>query len=154
MSSAGIMRSEILEQPLIAANLLVRERRGLESLVVQLKRKKPVGIVLAARGSSDHAATYARYLLEYLLGIPTQLAAPSLVSIYGAKPHLKDYLVIGVSQSGEGPDINSVIKAAAKSGALTLGVTNNPKIRLGQGGVACPGFRRRQRRGRGRHQDF
>jgi glucosamine--fructose-6-phosphate aminotransferase (isomerizing) len=128
--SSEIMRSEILEQPAVCAKLLERETPGLEKVVAGLKKKKPVGIVLAARGSSDHAATYARYLLEHLTGIPTHLAAPSLVTIYGAKPTFKNYLVIGVSQSGQGPDINAVVQEATRQGAMTIGVTNDPKSGL------------------------
>jgi glucosamine--fructose-6-phosphate aminotransferase (isomerizing) len=128
--SADIMRSEILEQPEVCARLLGREEKGLARLVAGLKKKKPAGILLAARGSSDHAATYARYLLEYLTGIPTHLAAPSLVTIFKAKPDFRNYLVIGVSQSGQGPDINAVMKLAAKQGAVTLGVTNDPSSGL------------------------
>src|SRR5262245_58256936 len=124
--SANIMRSEILEQPGVCARLFAREMPGLLKLVKELKRRPPKGVVLAARGSSDHAATYARYLFEYLSGIPTHLAAPSLVTIYRAKPDFRDYLVLGVSQSGQGPDINAVVGLATKQGALTLGVTNDP----------------------------
>jgi glucosamine--fructose-6-phosphate aminotransferase (isomerizing) len=128
--SADIMRSEILEQPSVCARLLEREESGLSKLVAQLKRKKPAGIVLAARGSSDHAATYARYLLEYLTGVPTHLAAPSLVTIYKVKPDFRNYLVVGVSQSGQGPDINAVVAEATRQGAMTIGVTNNPSSGL------------------------
>lgn len=128
--SADIMRSEILEQPSVCARLLTREEAGLLKVIQKLKKKKPVGIVLAARGSSDHAATYARYLLEYLTGIPTHLAAPSLVTMYKTKPDFRNYLVIGVSQSGQGPDINAVIAEATRQGAMTIGVTNDPKSGL------------------------
>jgi glucosamine--fructose-6-phosphate aminotransferase (isomerizing) len=128
--SADIMRSEILEQPSVCARLLEREESGLAKLVAQLKKRKPAGIVLAARGSSDHAATYARYLLEYLTGIPTHLAAPSLVTIYKVRPDFRNYLVVGVSQSGQGPDINAVMAEATRQGAITIGITNDPKSGL------------------------
>jgi glucosamine--fructose-6-phosphate aminotransferase (isomerizing) len=128
--SADIMRSEILEQPSVCARLLEREEPGLAKVVASFRKKKPVGILLAARGSSDHAATYARYLLEYLTGVPTHLAAPSLVTIYKVKPDFRNYLVIGVSQSGQGPDINAVVSEATRQGAMTIGVTNDPKSGL------------------------
>ncbi len=128
--SADIMRSEILEQPSVCARLLDREEAGLRKLVASLKARKPKGIVLAARGSSDHAAIYARYLLEMLTGLPVSLAAPSLVTIYKAKPVFKDYLVVGVSQSGQGPDINAIVAEASRQGAITLGVTNDNKSGL------------------------
>ncbi len=128
--SAEIMRSEILEQPHACARLLAREYAPLQKLASRLRKRPPAGIVLAARGSSDHAAVYARYLLEHLTGIPTCLAAPSLVTIFKTKPHFKNYLVIGVSQSGQGPDINAVVSEASRQGALTLGVTNDPRSGL------------------------
>jgi glucosamine--fructose-6-phosphate aminotransferase (isomerizing) len=125
-----IMHSEILQQPSVCDQLLHREASTVTALVKRLKAKPPKGIVIAARGSSDHAGIYGRYLLEHLVGLPVVLAAPSLVTIYKAKPRFKDYLVIGVSQSGQGPDINAVIKLAASQGAETLGITNDPKSGL------------------------
>lgn len=128
--SAEIMATEIQQQPEVCARLLTREEPGLLKLTAALRKRKPAGILLAARGSSDHAAVYGRYLLEHLTGIPTSLAAPSLVTIYKAKPRMKDYVVIGVSQSGQGPDINAVVKLASQQGALTIGITNDPKSGL------------------------
>ncbi|MES2201458.1 MAG: SIS domain-containing protein [candidate division FCPU426 bacterium] len=128
--SAEIMRREILEQPAVCDTLLSREEASLAPLVRRLQKDPPLGIVLAARGSSDHAATYARYFLEYMTGIPTLLAAPSLVSVYKRRPDFRRYLVIGVSQSGQGPDINAVMAEAARQGARTLGITNDPKSGL------------------------
>lgn len=127
---AEIMHAEILQQPRVCADLLEREAPGLLKVVKALKARPPKGILMAARGSSDHAAIYGRYLLEHLVGVPVALAAPSLVTIYKAKPRLKDWLVIGVSQSGQGPDINAVIHQAARGGAFTLGVTNDPQSGL------------------------
>src|SRR5579863_3766741 len=111
------MREEILEQPALCASLFMREAPGLLRFRAEIRKRKPQGIILAARGSSDHAAMYGRYLLEYLTGIPTQLAAPSLFTSYARKPHLKKYLVIGISQSGQGPDVNTVIAEARRQGA-------------------------------------
>jgi len=127
---AEVMHSEIVQQPSVCADLLRREEPGLAAIVKRLKARPPRGIVLAARGSSDHAAVYGRYLLEHLTGVPVSLAAPSLVTLYKARPNYKDYLVIGVSQSGQGPDINAVIKLASAQGALTIGITNDPKSGL------------------------
>ena len=128
--SAEIMALEIQQQPEVCSRLLTREEPGLLKLVAKLRAKRPAGILLAARGSSDHAAVYGRYLLEHLTGIPTSLAAPSLVTLYKAKPRMKDYVVIGVSQSGQGPDINAVVKLASSQGAMTIGITNDPKSGL------------------------
>jgi glucosamine--fructose-6-phosphate aminotransferase (isomerizing) len=127
---AEVMHSEILQQPKVCADLIRREEPGLAKLVAKFKAKPPKGILMAARGSSDHAAIYGRYLLEHLTGVPVALAAPSLVTTYKAKPRLKDWLVIGVSQSGQGPDINAVVSQATKQGAFTIGITNDPKSGL------------------------
>ena len=127
---AEIMHSEILSQPRVCADLIEREAPRLLKVIKALKAKPPKGILMAARGSSDHAAIYGRYLLEHLVGVPVALAAPSLITTYGAKPRLKDWLVIGVSQSGQGPDINAVVRQAARQGAYTIGITNDPKSGL------------------------
>ncbi|MBT2824609.1 SIS domain-containing protein, partial [Staphylococcus coagulans] len=81
-------------------------------------------IVLVARGSSDNASLFGRYLLEVTTGIPVSLAAPAVYTLYNAKPRLKRALVVGVSQSGEGTDINQVLETAKESGAFTVAVTN------------------------------
>ncbi|MEO7659208.1 MAG: SIS domain-containing protein, partial [Pyrinomonadaceae bacterium] len=77
-----------------------------------------------ARGSSDNASLFGRYLIEVTAGIPVSLSAPSVYTLYKAKLNLSRALVIGVSQSGEGDDINIVLESAKKSGAHTLGITN------------------------------
>ena len=82
------------------------------------------GVVLAARGSSDNAAMWARYALELATGRPVVLAAPSLVTRYGARTDHRGWLVIAVSQSGGTPEITTVLEAAARTGAATLAVTN------------------------------
>ncbi len=88
-------------------------------------REKDVDLIfLVARGSSDNAALLGRYLLEITTGIPVSLAAPSVFTLYKAKLKLNRALVVGVSQSGEGADINQVLESAKKSGAFTLGITN------------------------------
>jgi glucosamine--fructose-6-phosphate aminotransferase (isomerizing) len=79
-----------------------------------------------SRGSSDNAALFGRYLLEITTGIPVSLSAPSVHTLYGAKLNLQHALVIGVSQSGEGEDINQVLENARDGGAFTVGITNEP----------------------------
>lgn len=127
---AEVMHREILQQPDVCAKLLEREAPALAKLVAGFKAKPPKGILMAARGSSDHAAIYGRYLLEHLTGVPVALAAPSLITTYKAQPRLKEWLVIGVSQSGQGPDINAVVAQASRQGAMTIGLTNDPKSGL------------------------
>lgn len=84
-------------------------------------------IVLVARGTSDNAAIFGRYFLELTTGIPVSLAAPSLHTLYHAKVDLRDALVIGVSQSGAGTDINLVLESARRNGAYTIAITNEAK---------------------------
>jgi glucosamine--fructose-6-phosphate aminotransferase (isomerizing) len=85
---------------------------------------RPRLIILAARGTSDNAACFGRYLLEITTGIPVSLAAPSIFTLYGAKVDLAGALVIAISQSGESTDTNLVLERAKAQGALTVGITN------------------------------
>jgi glucosamine--fructose-6-phosphate aminotransferase (isomerizing) len=89
-------------------------------------------VVLAARGTSDHAALYAKYLIEVVLQLPAGLASPSTISAYGAKPDFRDVLVFGVSQSGGSPDLIRYLQVARAQGALTVAVTNNADSELAQ----------------------
>lgn len=124
-SRAGrFMLGEIYEQPRVLAHLWEKERPRVRALSRRLRQRPPVAVVLAARGSSDNAALYGRYLIESTLKIPTSLAAPSVVTLYEARLRLENFLVIGLSQSGESPDIVQFVDAARRAGALTVGITN------------------------------
>jgi glucosamine--fructose-6-phosphate aminotransferase (isomerizing) len=120
------MLSEITEQPKALAKTISEERNKLASLGKLLKSREIDLIVLVARGSSDNASLFGRYLLEITTGIPVSLSAPSVHTIYNAKLKLDHALVVGVSQSGEGEDINRVLENARSSGAFTVGITNEP----------------------------
>ena len=120
----SLMLSEIGEQPEVLENTIKAERAKIEKLGAFLRRKDIDLIVLVARGSSDNASLFGRYLLEITCGIPVSLSAPSVYTLYDAKLKLGRALVIGVSQSGEGIDINRVLESAKTSGAFTLGITN------------------------------
>ncbi len=120
----SLMLAEIAEQPTVLEKTIRLETGKLKKLGVFL-RERPIDlIVLVARGSSDNAAFFGRYLLEITTGIPVSLSAPSVFTLYNARLKLNRALVIGVSQSGEGADINQVLESAKKSGAFTLGITN------------------------------
>ena len=126
----SILAAEIQQQPDIIANLL---RSPHFSQVAQAVREaNPQHVVIAARGTSDNAARYAQYLFGIHLGLPVALAAPSITSMYGKTIRYRDTLVIGISQSGSGTDVNQVISEAAEQGALTIGITNNPDSALGK----------------------
>src|SRR5687768_9189045 len=118
------MLHEIAEQPAALLKTIQEERSKVERLGASLKRRDIDLIVLVARGSSDNAALFGRYLLEVTTGIPVSLAAPSVHTIYNARLKLDRALVIGVSQSGEGEDINLVLENARAGGACTVGMTN------------------------------
>lgn len=118
------MLQEIAEQPVALEQTLSAEANKYVSLAGVLSRKEIDIVVIVARGSSDNASLFGRYLIEVTAGIPVSLAAPSVYTLYNAKLNLSRALVIGVSQSGEGDDINLVLESAKKSGAFTLGITN------------------------------
>ncbi len=120
----SLMLSEIAEQPEVLENTINFERAKIKKLGSFLRGKDIDLIVLVARGSSDNASLFGRYLLEITCGIPVSLAAPSVYTLYNAKLKLNRALVIGVSQSGEGVDINNVLESAKTSGAFTIGITN------------------------------
>ena len=120
----SIMLDEIAEQP-AALEKTVREERGkIERLARELKRRGIELVVLVARGSSDNAAQFGRYLLEIAAGVPVSLSAPSVYTLYNARLRCDRALFVGVSQSGEGEDINFVLDRARAGGAFTVGITN------------------------------
>src|SRR6201990_2543658 len=126
-SDVSLMLEEISQQPEALARTIAEERSKVERLGEFLRARGPDLIVLVARGSSDNAALFGRYLLEVTPGIPVALAAPSVVTLYGARLKLERALVIGVSQSGEGEDINRVLADARAGGACcTVGITHEP----------------------------
>src|SRR5713226_5278841 len=126
------MLQEIIEQPPALRKTIAEERGKVERLGHSLKQRDLDLIVLVARGSSDNAALFGRYLLEITTGIPVSLSAPSVHTLYQAKLNLKRALVVGVSQSGEGEDINRVMENARECGAFTVGITNEPASSMGR----------------------
>ena len=119
-------RDEIGEQPLLAKRMLAESRSAVASIASRLRTSKPRGFVIVARGSSDHAALYAKYLFGVRNHTMVTLAAPSLFTSYGSPPSLDGQCVIGISQSGESPDVIAVINEAVRQGAVTLAITNDP----------------------------
>lgn len=97
---------------------------AVEAAVARLREFAPTAIVTCARGSSDHAATYAKYLFETQLGLVTASAAPSITSVYLAQPTLKGMLYVAISQSGKSPDLLASVTQAKAAGALTLAFVN------------------------------
>ncbi len=120
------MLDEIVEQPEALARTIEAERGKIAKLGKFLRARDIELIVLVARGSSDNAALFGRYLMEITTGIPVSLSAPSVHTLYRATLRLRRAVVIGVSQSGEGEDIIQVLENARSSGAYTIGITNEP----------------------------
>lgn len=118
------MLEEIRQQPVVLERTLSGEIRRVERFKRLVEKHKPRLIVLVARGTSDNAALFGRYLLEITTGIPVSLAAPSIYTLYQAKVDYRDTLVVAISQSGESTDTNLVLERARQQGALTVGITN------------------------------
>lgn len=118
------MLQEIGEQPGVLERTIREESLRIGGISNFLRKRDVDLVILVARGSSDNAALFGRYLIEINCGIPVSLAAPSVYTLYKARLDLKRALVVGVSQSGEGSDINAALECAKKCGAFTLGITN------------------------------
>ncbi|BCJ36905.1 glutamine-fructose-6-phosphate transaminase [Actinocatenispora thailandica] len=119
------MAADIAEQAAGYERLLSEGLAPIAAVARQVAELSPRFVLFTARGTSDHAALFAAYLTEIRLGIPAGLASPSSITVYGARPDLRDALVVGVSQSGGSPDLTEVVRVARDAGAHTLAVTNN-----------------------------
>jgi len=126
-----ILIKEITEQPNIIQNLINTEFSQIEKIAASIKGKFDY-MLIAARGTSDNAARYAQYLLGSFNQIPIALAAPSLYTVYKKPPKLARTLVVGISQSGQSPDIIAVLENAKKQNQATMCLTNDPDSPLAQ----------------------
>ena len=134
------MEKEINEQPKVLASLKATNETTLTNLILDIKQRDIKLVYFAARGTSDHASIYASYIISSLVGIPTSLALPSVITAYDGKLCLKDALVIGVSQSGKAADVLAVMERAKNCGALTVAVTNDldsPMAKYGDYHLYC-----------------
>jgi len=118
------MIEEIRQQPEALERTLTGAARAVATFRKVLTKKRPRLVVLVARGTSDNAALFGRYLIEITTGIPVSLAAPSISTLYRARIDYRDALVVALSQSGESTDTNLVLERAGSQGAVTLGITN------------------------------
>lgn len=118
-------RDEIGEQSAVAARLLKDGAAAASSIAARIKHSAPRGILIAARGSSDNAALYAKYLFGARNRMLVALAAPSLFTTYASPPRLDGYCVMGISQSGESPDVIAVVEEGRRQGSLTVAITND-----------------------------
>jgi glucosamine--fructose-6-phosphate aminotransferase (isomerizing) len=127
-----LMAAEIAEQPEALARLLEEGLSPVRDLAKHVRDRAPKFVLLAGRGTSDHAALYAKYMVEVSLGLPAGLASPSTMTTFGARPELSNVLWIAVSQSGESPDLVESTATARSAGAFTAAVTNSPNSPLAQ----------------------
>lgn len=128
----ALMAAEIAEQPDVLENLLTDHASAISQAAHAIRMRAPRFVIIAARGTSDHAALYAKYLAEIRMQLPAGLASPSSLTVYGARPDLSDVLFLAVSQSGGSPDLLGATTAARECGALTVAVTNAPDSALAQ----------------------
>lgn len=126
-ANTSLMLAEIREQPEALARLIDHELGRVAELAAAARARGPSMLFLAARGTSDNAAVYAKYLAEIVLAIPAALAAPSVSTLYQVSLKLDRALVLGVSQSGRAADAIEVLRRARESGELTGAITNDPE---------------------------
>jgi glutamine---fructose-6-phosphate transaminase (isomerizing) len=124
------MLEETRQQPHALARTLQEAFPSVAGLRAHFERHRPRSVVLVARGTSDNAAQFGRYLIEITTRIPVSLAAPSVATLYGCPLDLSDVLVVGISQSGESTDTIAVLEDARSRGTFTVGITNEPSSRL------------------------
>jgi len=122
----ALMAAEIHEQPAVLQRILDESARDVTEVAAAIRRADPRFVLLVARGTSDHAALYAKYLIETTLHLPAGLVSTSTYTAYQESPQLDGVLWISVSQSGGSPDLAESTSRARGAGALTLAVTNVP----------------------------
>jgi glucosamine--fructose-6-phosphate aminotransferase (isomerizing) len=122
----SFLQDEIRHQPQVLTTLLDREIENAQRIAADLRGRGAKYVIMAARGTSDNAARYGQYLFGAYNRLPVGLATPSLFSVYGQPPRLEDGLIIGISQSGQSPDIVAVLEEGQRQGAPTLAITNIP----------------------------
>ena len=126
------MAREVAEIPEAAARFLSLSQDAVARAAAAMRKADPDVVVTVARGSSDHAATYLKYAVELLAGIPVASVGPSVASIYRRPLRLGRAVCIGISQSGQSPDIVEMMRAAAEGGALTVAITNHADSPMAQ----------------------
>jgi glutamine---fructose-6-phosphate transaminase (isomerizing) len=124
--------NELYEQPDVVARLIAEETGHAGTLAAAMRGRGVQYVMVTGRGTSDNAGVYGKYLFAAMNGLPVALATPSLFSIYDTPPRFGDALVLGISQSGQSPDIVSVLAEARRQGVLTAAFTNDPSSPLAE----------------------
>lgn len=133
----SLMQQEALEAPEAVARFLAMNGKALAALGHRLREAPPPVILTSARGSSDNAAAYFKYLTEIVLGVPCASVGASVVSVYGAALQACGALCVTISQSGKSPDIVALQDAARKAGALTVAIVNVADSPAGRNADIC-----------------
>lgn len=131
----SLMLKEIHEQPEVIRGLWNKEKDNIRKVAAEIKRRNIKFAIFAARGTSDHAAIYGKYLFEIKNHMPVGLADASAYTIYDATMNMENVLVIGVSQSGEAKDIGEFLVKSRANGALTVSIVNYPDSKMAKTGV-------------------
>lgn len=126
------MYREAAQAPEVVREQLLANAARVQNLADRLRARPPRAVVTCARGSSDHAATFARYLIETRLGVLTSSAAPSVSSVYAAPPDLAGTIVLAISQSGASPDLLAAVGSARTAGAHIVALVNAEASPLAQ----------------------
>lgn len=129
--SESLMHAELREAGPTVARQLAANRERVSALALRLRAEPPVAVLTCARGSSDHAATYAKYLIETRLGVPVASFAPSVASVYRAPLVTRGMLCLAVSQSGKSPDLLAAVERMQAGGAAAVALVNAPGSPLG-----------------------
>lgn len=131
------MAREVAEIPEAARRFLTRSASATAAAAEAMRKADPVLMVTVARGSSDHAATYVKYAVELLAGVPVASVGPSIASIYRRPLRLERAACIGISQSGQSPDIVEMMRASGDGGGLTVAITNHADSPMGSASAHC-----------------
>lgn len=130
MAEDSHLKREILEQPERVQQFLSNETENARRIAGAIRQRAPHFAMFVARGSSDNAARYGQYIFGVTSRLPVALATPSIYTLYGAPPRLHDALVLAVSQSGQSPDIVSVVEEGRRQAAHTVAITNDARSPL------------------------
>src|SRR4249919_3999246 len=125
MQNKTQMAAEFRQAPDIVARQAHELTRPVAELVAPLRRQAPQVVVTCARGSSAHAATFGKHLIERHLGIPVSAVAPNIATVYRQRLHIKGQMFLAISQAGRSDDIVESVALAREAGALTAALVND-----------------------------
>lgn len=128
----SLLEQEIKEQPDVLRAVLSEEWANIQTIAEAIRARSPSMVMIAARGSSDNAARYGKYLFGAANQLPVALATPSLFTRYATPPKLRDTLVLGISQSGQSQDVLAVVQEARRQGTFSLAITNDEHSPMAQ----------------------